>query len=612
MPIISCQGLHLSYGRQVLLDDANLTVEPGERVALLGRNGEGKSTLLRVISGATRPDSGVVARESGARISMLEQDTPADLTGAIASIVRSGLIDANAPEHQVQRLCSVLQIDPAQLFETLSGGQKRRALLGRALACEPDLLVLDEPTNHLDLDGIRWLEGFLTRLRASVLLVTHDRAFLQALATRIVELDRGHLTSWGCDYPTFLERREARLGVEERDWAEFDRKLAKEETWIRQGIKARRTRNEGRVRALEALREQRAARRERIGETRIRVQEGGRSAARVMTADHVDFAYPSETPGESVKHVILKDFSTTIYRGDKVGIIGPNACGKTTLLSLLLGNTLPQSGFVRRGGNLEIAYFDQHRVQLDGRWTVAHGVADGNEFVTVDGEKKHVFGYLADFLFSPERARQPIGSLSGGERNRLLLARLFTQPANVLVLDEPTNDLDAETLEILEARLVGYEGTVLTVSHDRAFLDNLCTSTLVFEGDGRVKEYVGGYSDWQRTIARREETNSLGRGGGKKAGGSKPTGSTEPTRRGPADASRPKKLSFKERQEWSELPARIEALEGELEALHARMGGADFFREAPEEIRRATERSQEIPGEIETAFERLVELDERA
>ena len=494
----------------------------------------------------------------------------------------------------MQRLCSLLELDPDDVFGMLSGGQKRRALLGRALALEPDLLLLDEPTNHLDLESIDWLERFLLRWTGSLLFVTHDRAFLQRLATRIAELDRGRLTSWACDYPTYLRRKEELLAAEEREWALQDRKLDAEEAWIRQGIKARRTRNEGRVRALKAMRAERANRRERVGQVKMTIQQAERSGARIITARHVDFAWGDQ--------VVLKDFSTTLLRGDKVGIIGPNGSGKTTLLNLLLHRLEPVAGSIEHGVALKVGYFDQHRAQLDEARTVVESVGHGGDHVTIGGERRHVFSYLEDFLFSSERARQPVSVLSGGERNRLLLARLFTQPANVLVLDEPTNDLDAETLELLEARLVEFGGTVLAVSHDRAFLDNLCSSTLVFEGDGRVKEYVGGYSDWQRTLARQADAEPPAPRRTKPA--SRPVTSATP--------GKPKRLSFAEKKEWEALPGRIEAMERALEAIHARMADPDFYRGRAEGIREATERSQSLPAEIEAAYTRWAELEERA
>ncbi len=603
MALISCQRLHIAFGGPNLLEDANLQIERGERVGLVGRNGEGKSTLLHIIMGTVVPDGGEVIRDSGTRISLVEQEVPEGLRGSALDVITSGSLQGMTEDHHAERLCSLLHLDPGQPFETLSGGQKRRALLGKALVCDPDVLLLDEPTNHLDLDHIDQLETILLRFHGSVFFITHDRTFLQRLATRIVELDRGRLTSWDCDYPTFLGRKDELLANEEKEWALLDQKLAKEETWIRKGIKARRTRNEGRVRALEQLRRERADRRERVGKVRINVQEGARSTAKIVEAKQVTFGYKTTDPSASL---ILQRFTSTIYRGDKVGIIGPNGCGKTTLLNLLIGELQPQEGTVKHGARLEIAYFDQHRDQLDPTLTVADAVSDGNEYVTLGDDRKHILSYLQDFLFSPETARQPVGSLSGGERNRLLLAKLFTQPANVLVLDEPTNDLDTETLELLEARLVAYSGTVLVVSHDRTFLDNLCTSTLVFEGRGTFKEYVGGYSDWQRTVAAREPEQPTSSGDGAKPRASKARSKPK------SDDGKPKRLSYKERQEWTSLPGQIEELEQELHEVHARLADPVFFQGDPSEIRIVSQRAKEIPEEIEKTFDRWGELDERA
>jgi ATP-binding cassette subfamily F protein uup len=548
--------------------------------------------------GEVAHDRGDVVLESGVRLSLVGQELPQQLAGSVLEVIASGTDHTSAEEHHSARLCSLLHLDPEQPFASLSGGQKRRALLGRALVSDPDVLLLDEPTNHLDLDHIDQLESMLLRFKGSVLFITHDRAFLQAIATRIVELDRGRLTSWDCDYATFLVRKEEMLANEDKAWGLFDRKLAIEEAWIRQGIKARRTRNEGRVRALKQLRTERAARRERVGQVRLNVPEAGRSTTGVMAAKHVSFAYPTSTTE------IVRDFSSTIQRGDKVGIIGPNGCGKTTLLNLLVGKLEPTSGTVKHGARIQVAYFDQLREQLDPASTVADAVSDGNEFIMIGEERKHIYGYLEDFLFPAATARQPVSSLSGGERSRLLLARLFTRPANVLVLDEPTNDLDTDTLELLEARLVDYSGTALIVSHDRTFLDNLCTSTLVFEGAGTFKEYVGGYSDWKRTVASQEPSASPASEAKGKARTSRPPA--------PSDAGKPKKLSFKERQAWTELPGRIEELEHERLGIQTRMADPSFFQGPVGEIRTAPQRLKEIPDEIERAFELWGELDERA
>jgi len=600
MALISCKSLRIAFGGPRLLEDANLSIERGERVGLLGRNGEGKSTLLKIISGTVVPDAGEIVRDAGLRVSLVEQQAPEDLPGSALDVIMSGSLPGTTEDHHAERLCSLLHLDPEQSFSSLSGGQKRRALLGKALVCDPDVLLLDEPTNHLDLEHIDQLESILLRFQGSVFFVTHDRAFLQRIATRIVELDRGRLTSWACDYSTFLERKDALLVNEEKEWALLDQKLAKEEIWVRRGIKARRTRNEGRVRALQQLRRDRTDRRERVGQVRLQVQEGGRSTARIVQAKDVRFAYGTS---ESSETDVVRGFSSAIHRGDKVGIIGPNGCGKTTLLNLLIGRLAPKEGTVKHGARLQVAYFDQHRDELDAKATVAEAVAGGNDYVGVGDDRKHIYGYLQDFLFSAETARQPVGSLSGGERSRLLLAKLFTQPANVLVMDEPTNDLDTDTLELLEARLVAYDGTVLVVSHDRAFLDNLCTSTLVFEGQGAFKEYVGGYSDWQRTVAGGWSERAVGSG----SRGKRAVSAAKPE----SDDGKAKKLSYNEKQEWVALPGRIEALEHELHLLQTRLGDPAFFQGDAEEIRRVGQRAKEIPAKIDEAFERWGALDER-
>ena len=597
MALISCQNLHIAFGGHPLLQDATIQMERGERIGLLGRNGEGKSTLLKIISGEINPDQGALVKNAAVRIAYMPQQIPAELSGSTESLIREAAGAKPLDVHHAERICSLLQLEPDALFSSLSGGQKRRVLLGRALACEPDLLVLDEPTNHLDIASIEWLENFLMRFAGCILFVTHDRAFLQRIATRIVELDRGQLTSWECAYPVYLRRKEALLTAEAGQWAQFDKKLAQEEAWIRQGIKARRTRNEGRVRALEQLRRTRTQRRERSGTVNMTIQRAERSGHKVITAKEVSFAYP---PAENQQPVtIINQFSSTLIRGDTVGIIGPNGCGKTTLLNLLLGLLEPQQGSVEHGTRLEIAYFDQHREQLDESKSVFHNVADGNDFVEIDGRRCHVISYLQDFLFSPERIKQPVHALSGGERNRLLLARLFTRPSNVLVLDEPTNDLDTETLELLEMRLLDYPGTVLLVSHDRAFLDNLCTNCYVFE-DGTIQEQVGGYSDWQRVLEHRKQTQQRQETASKAPAGQK------------QKCERTRKLTNRERTEWKQLPATIEQLEAELDLLQQKMADPQFFRSDAADVKAATERAKELPGIIESAYDRWAELDERA
>jgi ATP-binding cassette subfamily F protein uup len=622
--LVSAQNLTIAFGGRPLLDDATLQIERGERIGLVGRNGEGKSTLLKILCGEVSPDAGTIALESGVRIAFLPQDVPEGLGETVAEVIASGIPGhvrghhgQGHRDHVVQRQISLMELDGDARFASLSGGQKRRALLGRALASEPDVLLLDEPTNHLDLEAIDWLETFLRRFDGSLLFVTHDRTFLQALATRIVELDRGTLTSWSCAYTTYLERKEDLLRAEEKRWAEFDRKLSEEEAWIRRGIKARRTRNEGRVRALEAMRKERAARRERVGAVRMNIQEAERSGTRVIVAKDVSFGYGAGDAGdEGTADPLVRDFSATIMRGDKIGIIGPNGAGKTTLVQLLLGRLQPDSGTIDHGTSIRVVYFDQHRAELDEAETVAEAVGFGSDHVEIDGERRHVMSYLQDFLFTSERARQPVRSLSGGERNRLLLARLFTQPANVLVLDEPTNDLDVETLELLESRLVAFSGTVLAVSHDRAFLDNVCTSTLVFEGEGRVKEYVGGYSDWKRVAERRAseraEEERARRATAKGAGSARGDRAAAPgTGAGEARPAR-KKLTYKDQRELEHLPGRIEELESALGEAHAALADPALYKRDPTDVAALRDRAEALEREIETAFARWSELADHA
>src|SRR5512141_153105 len=528
MPLITLQDVDYSVGGPLLLDHVNLAIDSGERIALIGRNGAGKSTLLKLLAGELKPDDGriqVEGRGAGGagRIARLEQEVPAGAQGDVFDVVAEGLGEMGAHLAQFhhlshaetvdmdalsrvqalieaghgwsldQRVGEVLErlgLDGDALFARLSGGMKRRVLLARALVSAPDVLLLDEPTNHLDIEAIDWLEGFLKGWSGALVFVTHDRRFLRALATRIVEIDRGQVTSWPGDWANYQRRREERLNAEAQETARFDKRLAQEETWIRQGIKARRTRDEGRVRRLEAMRNERAARRAQTGNVRMETAQAGASGKKVIEARDVSFAH-GDLP-------IVRDFSTTILRGDRIGLIGPNGSGKTTLLKLLLGELQPDSGEIKVGTQLQVAYFDQYRSTLREDWNAIENVAEGREFIEIGGRRKHVLGYLQDFLFTPERARAPITRLSGGERNRLLLARLFAQPSNLLVMDEPTNDLDVETLELLEELLGAYRGTLLLVSHDREFIDNVVTSTLVLEGGGRVGDYVGGYSDWLR------------------------------------------------------------------------------------------------------------------
>lgn len=583
MALLSLQNMEIAFGGPKLLDGVTLQVEPGERICLIGRNGEGKSTLLKLVDGSLEPDAGTMIRQSGVQVARLQQTVPQNIEGTVFDLVSSDWNREHALDHPVEKVISLMALDPAQLFADLSGGMRRRALLAGALVNDPDVLILDEPTNHLDIESIQWLENFLVRWRGTVLFVTHDRVFLQKLATRIVELDRGQLTSWECDYSTYLKRRQAQLEAEEGQRAEFDRKLAQEEVWIRKGIKARRTRNEGRVRALEKMRAERSQRRERSGTVKLQLHEAGATGRKVITAKSISCAYDGEE--------IIHNFSTEIRRGDRIGVIGPNGCGKSTLLNALLGHLEPVSGEVLHGTRLEVAYFDQHRQRLDEAGSVKWNLCGDNESVQTPSGRQHVMGYLRNFLFSPADADQPVGALSGGERNRLMLAKLFAHPSNVLVLDEPTNDLDVETLDLLEEMLSEYSGTVLLVSHDRAFLNNVVTSTLVFD-NGCIGEYAGGYDDWE------SQSGGLSQKAG--GGGQKFESKKERTR----------KLSNKERDELQDLPKRIETLEMELDGLTATLKDPDFYRRDPEEIKTMTDRAEAVPGELDAAYERWAELEE--
>ena len=583
-----------------------LQIEPRERVSVIGRNGTGKSTLLKIISGEIAADAGTVWRQPSLRIARLEQDIPLSAHRSVFDVVAEGHThhleedEAWLKEHHVDLVLSKLELDADAIVDTLSGGWRRRVLLARALVGQPDLLLLDEPTNHLDIDAIKWLETFLLEYPGAVMFVTHDRAFLQRIATRIIELDRGQLTSWPGDYATYLRRKEDALANEAVLQDKFDKKLAEEEVWVRQGIKARRTRNEGRVRALEAMRAERAARRDQLGNVRLQVEQADQSGKLVFEAKAISKSYAGQ-PGVAPT-AVLRDFSTRVIRGDRIGLIGPNGAGKTTLLRILLGELTPDEGDVRLGANVQIAYYDQQREQLDPDRTVFDTVGEGNDTVTANGRTRHVHAYLRDFLFSNERARSPVKALSGGERNRLLLARLFTRPANVLVLDEPTNDLDLETLELLEEQLVEWPGTLLLVSHDRAFLDNVVTSTFVFEGDGRVQEFVGGYEDWLRQ--RKSDARS-------------PKGEARdpnPQSRSPKPENArggARKLSYKDQRELEALPARIEALEGEQRALGEKIAGPSFYKEAADVIRASLARVDELQRELAAAYARWDALDSR-
>jgi ATP-binding cassette subfamily F protein uup len=622
MPLIQLQRVDYSVGGPLLLEQVDLTIEPNERVCIVGRNGEGKSTLLRLLAGEIKPDDGEVRVQGGVRVAKLAQEVPQDAHGSVFDVVAQGLGDLGAllaryhhllEAHDLDALGAVqaqieaqhgwdidrrvvqvlerLELPADADFAALSGGMKRRVLLAQALVRAPDVLLLDEPTNHLDVTAIQWLEEFLRAAPFSLVFVTHDRSFLRALATRIVEIDRGQVTSWPGDYDNYLRRREERLHAQAQANALFDKKLAQEEVWIRQGIKARRTRNEGRVRALQAMRRERAQRREQSGTARMTLATAQASGRKVVEAKDVDYAWDDK--------VILRGFSTTILRGDRVGILGPNGSGKSTLLKLLLGQLKPQRGEIELGTGLQIAYFDQHRATLREDWNALDNVAEGREYIELDGQRKHVLGYLQDFLFSPERARAPITRLSGGERNRLLLAKLFAQPSNLLVMDEPTNDLDVETLELLEELLAGYQGTLLLVSHDREFIDNVVTSTLVLEGDGRVGEYVGGYSDWlrQRRLERPTETV-------------KPEPEPTSAAAAPSSSSTPRrKLSYKDARELELLPARIETLENDIATRTQAMHDPSFFRQDSATITGANQALAALQAELDAAYARWQELE---
>ena len=713
---MSLDRVSIAYGHLPLLEEASLQIDFGERVSLIGRNGTGKSTLLRILGAELPPDTGTVWRQPGIRVARLEQDVPLSAHRSVFDVVADGLGDlrdvivayhhavhemAESGDHgeaaleklgrlqheleekdgwnleqRVETVLERLQLPADTIVDTLSGGWRRRVLLARALVAHPDLLLLDEPTNHLDIEAITWLEDFLAEYAGAVVFVTHDRAFLQRLATRIIEIDRGHLTSWPGDYATYLRRKDEALANEATLAEKFDKKLAEEEVWLRQGIKARRTRNEGRVKALMEMRAERARRRDQLGDVRMLIEKADASGKMVFEAKHIAkwfAAAPNPAhlaPLANAANLVVKDFSARVMRGDRIGLVGPNGAGKTTLLRLLLGEISPDEGETRHGANVQIAYYDQQREQLDPERTVFDTVGEGNDTVTVNGNTRHVHGYLRDFLFPPERAYSPVKALSGGERNRLLLARLFTRPANVLVLDEPTNDLDLETLELLEAQLVEWSGTLLLVSHDRVFLDNVVTSTFVFEGGGSVQEYVGGYEDWIRqrdsrpalpapptTRASKENRNlplqpdvanllgkaghsarrrplfakpvgkeirgvqrpgvatSAGREGTgirRKPAAAKPAGTESRSVRLQPDVAKPaRKRSYMEQRELDELPARIDALEAEQRALNEKVASPEFYKEGAETISSALARAEALQKALMAVYARWEELDSR-
>ena len=624
--LISLRNIRLAYGDRPLLDGVDLTIASGERVALVGRNGEGKSSLLRLIDGSVTPDAGEVERRVDLRVASLDQELPAYRDETVFRLVSEGLGEAGKAlaayhdlaarlaagepvedmltraqaaveaqqgwllDQRVETMLSRLELPAAMRFDALSGGQRRRCMLAQALVQSPNLLLLDEPTNHLDIDAIEALEALLLGWNGALLFVTHDRAFLQRIATRIVDLDRGRLTSWPGDYDAYLDGKTKALEDEARAQGEFDKRLAREEAWIRQGVKARRTRNQGRVRALQALREAYRQRRLQQGRATIHAPEAERSGKRVIETKDLQFRWPGAA------EPVVTGLTTMLCRGDRIGIIGPNGSGKTTLVRLLTGQLVPTAGGIRFGTNVQIAVFDQHRTALDPQATVAESIGEGRTEVQIGERKQHVLSYLQDFLFSPVRARTPIGALSGGERNRLLLAKLFTRPANLLVMDEPTNDLDVETLELLEERLANWDGTLLLVTHDRRFLDNVVTGTMVMEGGGRIGEYVGGYDDWLRQRPAAPPTQA-------------PRATAKPAAVRPRPVSR---LSDNERREIKALPARIEALEADIEALHRTMAAPGYYQETPpEQIHADSRRLATMEAELEATFARWAELEDR-
>jgi ATP-binding cassette subfamily F protein uup len=599
MPIVRFDKVSLSFGLKPLLDDVSLQLRRGERVCLLGRNGEGKSTLLQLISKKILPDRGEVWVRPGARIASLAQEV-SDGSDAVVRDVVMGGVELKTPEDQwqaelqVDQVISRLGLQADALMSSLSGGWRRRVMLGRALVAAPDVLLLDEPTNHLDVEAITWLENMMMDYAGALFFVSHDRSFVRRLATKIVELDRGQLRVWPGSYDNYVLLKRAALEDEAKHAALFDKKLAEEEVWIRKGVEARRTRNEGRVRALEQLRIQRRERRERIGNVEIRAQDASPSGKLVFEAQHVTHSFGTAAP-------IIRDFSARIQRGDRIGIIGANGSGKTTLIKLLVGELEPTAGLIKRGTNLMPAYFDQQREQLDPNASIMDNVTGGSgDTVTIDGQPRHASGYLRDFLFPPERLRAPVSMLSGGERNRLLLARLFARPSNLLVMDEPTNDLDAETLELLEEMVANYAGTLLLVSHDRAFLDNVVTSTLVFEGGGRINEYVGGYTDWLRQRKAADASDAA----------QKASAAAAPSGRPPAPKS--KRLSYNEQRELAQLPEKIQRLEAEQAQLSALISDPTVFQHSKDEGNRALQRLQVLTAELESAYVRWDTLENSA
>ena len=615
MSLITFKNVSISFGADAILDQSNLVIEPNERIGLIGRNGAGKSSLLKLIDGELLPDEGELLAQQGLITGRLVQEVPNSGELDVRSVIAQGdkqrgplllkfyangdqdealqaklnETDAWTLDRQVQTLCSKFNLDAEKRFEQLSGGQKRRVLMARALLLEPDILLLDEPTNHLDIDTILWLENLLLGLHCTLIIVSHDRSFIDRLCTRIIELDRGHISSWPGNFQTYLSSKAKALEEEERHNAKFDKRLAQEEVWIRQGIQARRTRNEGRVRALKKMRNERSQRRDQQGTAQINLNQSGKSGKIVIEAEHISARYADEA--------IINNFSCRILRGDKIGIIGPNGCGKSTLIKILTGE-LPANvgskviGKVKIGTNLQIAYLDQHRSAIRDDLSVQDNVS-GNTEITINGQSKHIMGYLQDFLFSPSRARAPAAKLSGGERNRLMLAKLFTQPFNMLVLDEPTNDLDYEKLELLEQLLMDFSGTLLLVSHDRTFLNNVVTSTIAFEGQGQVREYIGGYEDWLRQRKHNDEN----------------TQEKEKSDKPKPKAIKTNKLSYNLQRELDQLPEKISSLEQQVESLQSGMASADFYQKDADSIAATGTQLKELQTLLETAYSRWEELE---
>ena len=623
MPLITLQDVFLSYGQPPLIDHINLTIEPGERVCLIGRNGAGKSTLLKIIDGQIIADEGSIKRASGVKVAQLEQSVPQNTQGSVFDVIAEGLgkegklvqqfhhltqqlthdsspkifsqleecqaelerINGWDINQRVESIITKMELDPDVDIQSLSGGYKRRVLLARALVSNPDLLLLDEPTNHLDIEAIQWVEQFLLKWEGSLLFISHDRRFMDNLANRFIEIDRGKLTEYNCNYSTYLTRKEENLEIEDRQNALFDKRLSQEEIWIRQGIKARRTRNEGRVRSLEAMRKEFSERRKRLGTAKMDIHQAEKSGKVVAEANDISFAFGSDT--------VVRNFSTLIQRGDKVGLIGRNGVGKTTLIKLLLGELTPQTGTIKTGTNLNVAYFDQYRSALDEEKSVQDNVSGGRDMLEIGGKSRHVISYLQDFLFAPDRCRQPVKALSGVERNRLLLAKLFTAPSNILVLDEPTNDLDIDTLDLLEELLIDYKGTIILVSHDRAFLNNVVTSTLVFEGKGAINQYVGGYDDWLRQ--RKNETSS------------NPGALKKDKARATLSA---KKLSYKDQRELDSLPKKIEGLEIQISEISIKMSDANFYTSNRALITETEKQLTEYQTQLSRCYERWELLEQ--